>query len=150
MLGWDRLRSTAVDYQGATKIPSAYCSGDLSAAGMQCCRSSRPRSRRDRGGLVVVDVRRFGRGRFRKNFMHLVLAHEILPNNTSAVRPTARARTGAALPHHRRYGLIQYSLSRARTRLPKFRPDRTMEQASQSSWVRPVRPEACPGLDYGC
>jgi len=36
---------------------------------------------------VVVDVRRFSRGRFRKSFMHLVLAHDILPNNTSAIRP---------------------------------------------------------------
>ena len=33
-----------------------------------------------------VDVRRFGRGRFRKIFMHLVLAHDILPNNTSDIR----------------------------------------------------------------
>jgi len=66
---------------------SAYCLGDLSAAGMHCRRSSRPRSRHDRGGLVVVDVRRFGRRRFRNIFMHLVLAHDILPNNTSAIRP---------------------------------------------------------------
>jgi hypothetical protein len=31
---------------------------------------------------VAVDVRHFGRG-FRKIFMHLVLTHDILPNNTS-------------------------------------------------------------------
>jgi len=66
---------------------SAFCLGDLSAAGMHCRRSSRPRSRHDRGGLVVVDVQRFGRRRFRNIFMHLVLAHDILPNNTSAIRP---------------------------------------------------------------
>jgi len=30
--------------------------------------------------------------------MHLVLAHNILPNNISAVRPAARTGTGAASP----------------------------------------------------
>jgi len=45
---------------------------------------------RGHGMIMVdwwVDVRRFGRGRFRKIFMHLVLAHDILPNNTSDIRP---------------------------------------------------------------
>jgi len=102
-----RTGRTAVD---GGRLPrrhqiSAYCLGDLPAAEMQCCRSSRPRSRHDRGGLVVVDVRRFGRGKFRNIFMHFVLAHDILPNNTSAIRPKLAPSvqqlgrgTGAVLP----------------------------------------------------
>jgi len=84
-----------------------------------------------------------------KIFMHLsstVLARDILHKTTSAVRPTARTGTAAVLPHHGRDGLSQYGPSRARTGLPKSRPDgvdgrpdRTM-QNTETAWKQHFRP----------